>query len=193
MKYSYEEALADNFSLAQFKQVMDRRGLLWMSRIPAGDMQFMEEVWQLPDRRGTVKYIYDHIVEVPKIRAESDIHGEPTRILADLENDLPLLDHVPLRKQAMGTSHEERVYALRALAAVVPNYWGGAVNAFRAALKDSNPGIRRLAIACIARYPYAVFVDDLEELAANETDVDIRASALRLARDLDEHGRRGTL
>lgn len=193
MRYSYDEALADGFSLQQFTKIMEGRGYQCVRRIPADAMQFLEEIWELPAQRGVIKYIYDHLVQVAKIHVESDIQGEPTRILAELEDDLPLLDHAPLRKQAMGTSHEERVYALRALATVVPGYWGGAVNAFRTALKDPNPGIRKLAIACIARYPYAVFVDDLEELAAGEPDADIKARALRLAKDLNEHGRRGTI
>jgi hypothetical protein len=192
MKYSYEAALPDKFSLEQFKQVMDRRGWGWVRRQTAGDVQFLEEVWELPDQRGVVKYIYDHILEVPKIRAETDIHGEPTRILGELAHDLSLLDLPPLRKQAMGTSHDERVYALRALAAVVPNFWGGAVNAFRAALKDPDPGIRRLALFCITRYPYAEFIADLETMAAAESDVNLKASALKLAKALTEHGRNST-
>jgi len=91
MKYSYYEALPEAFSLERVKQVFEGRGYRWVQRFPAGELQLQEEIWELPEDRGAVRYIFDHFVEVPSIKAESDIHGEPTKILADLVPDLPLI------------------------------------------------------------------------------------------------------
>lgn len=191
MKYYFDAALPENGTLDDVKRVMEARGYTWVQRIPKAELQLAEEIWRLPDDRGAVRYVYDHFVEVPSIRAESDIHGEPAKILIDLERDLPMLHIEDLTKQVQ--SPPQRIYALRALAAITTTFHGDVIAAFKAAIKDPDPAIRRLAMVVISRYPYFVFVRDLEQQAAAEPDPEIKEEALRLAKDLREHGKRGTL
>jgi hypothetical protein len=191
MKYSFDAALPENFGIDNVKQVMEARGYTWAQRIPQEELQLAEEIWRLPNNRGAVRYVYDHFVEVPSIRAESDIHGEPSKILMDLQRDLPFLYTGALTKQALSSSLE-RIYALRALAATTPMFHGDVISAFKAALKDPDPAIRRLALVCISRYPSFVFAQELDDQAAIESDLKIKENQLALAKDLREHGKRGT-
>jgi hypothetical protein len=192
MKYFFDAALPESFRLDDVKQVMEARGYPWAQRIPAAELQLGEEIWRLPDGRGAVRYVYDHFVEVPSIRAESDIPDEPTKTLLDLERDLPFLYIEDLTKQARSSSRE-RIYALRALAAITPVSHGGVISAYKAAIKDPDPAIRRLVMVCIARYPYFIFVKELEQQAVIDPDPKLKEEELDLAKDLREHGRRGTL
>ncbi len=50
--------------------------------------------------------------------------------------------------------------------------------------------MRMLGMVCIARYPYNLFADDLEELAKTEPVAVNKAEALRLAQDLREGGKK---
>ncbi len=192
MKYKFDAALPEGFTPARVKDVMEARGCIWAQRIPAGELQLAEEIWLLPGERGAVRFVQDHFVDVPSIRAESDIHGEPARILADLGSDLPLLYAGELSKRANSAS-PERTYALRALAVIMPDYDGRVVSAYKAALKDPDPAIRMLAMRCISRYPHFVFARELESLAETEPEHKLREEAVQLAKDLRAHGRRGTL
>jgi hypothetical protein len=192
MTYFFDAALPERFGLDSVKRVMEARGYKWAQRIPKQELQLAEEIWSLPDDRGAVRYVYDHFVDVPSIRAESDIHGEPSKILTDLERDLPFLYTGALTKQAMSSS-PERAYALRALAASTERYHGGVITAFKAAIKDPDPAIRELVLVCIGRYPAFVFAQDLDDQAAVEPDPKIQQNQLALAKDLREHGKRGTL
>lgn len=192
MKYFLDAALPQDFGLDSMKRVMETRGYQWAQRIPEQELQLSEEIWLLPNDRGAVRYVCDHFVDVPSIRAESDIHGEPSKILMDLERDLPLLYTGALTKQAMSSS-PERAYALRALAASTERYHGGVIKAFRAAIKDPDPAIRELVLVCIGRYPAFVFAQDLDDQAAVESNLKTQQNQLALAKDLREHGKRGTL
>jgi hypothetical protein len=192
MRYFFDAALPENFGLDDVKQVMEARGYTWAQRIPQAELQLAEEIWRLPNNRGAVRYVYDHFVEVPSIRAESDIHGEPSKILMDLQRDLPFLYTGALTKQALSSSSRERIYALRALAATTTMFHGDVILALKAALKDPDPAIRRLALVCISRYPSFVFAQELDDQAVIESDLKIKEDQLALAKDLREHGKRGT-
>lgn len=191
MKHKFDAALPESFSLEQVKRVMEARGCTWVQRIPEGEQQLAEEIWLLPDDRGAVRCVYDHFVEVPSIRAESDIHGEPAKILIDLEHDLPFLYIEDLTKQ-LDPNTPQRRYALRALASITTMFRGDVVSAFKAAIKDPDPSIRKLAIICVSRYPSFVFAKELDEQAAVEPDPEIKERQLHLASDLRSHGKRGT-
>jgi len=192
MKHSLDAGLPEKCSLEQVKQVMDKRGYAWAHRIPAEELQLAEEIWRLPDDRGAVRYVYDHILEVPFFRAESDIHGEPTKILIDLQNDLPFLYIEDFLLEAEAANPGRR-YALRALAVITTMYRGDVIAAFKAAIVDSDPTIRKLALICVARYPAFSFAKELDTRAAVESDPDLKERQLKLAGDLRAHGKRGTL
>jgi len=192
MKFNFDAALPEDYTLAQVKSVMDARGYEWVQRIPAAELQLAEEIWRLPEGKGIVRYVFDHFMDVPSIRAESDINGEPARIITDLGRDLPFLYIEPLLKAARA-SGRERAYALRALAVITPFYNGGVASVLRAALQDADPGMRRLGLRTLSRYPYFTFAKDLDTMAASEADPELKADAIRLAKDLREQGRRGTL
>jgi hypothetical protein len=56
-----------------------------------------------------------------------------------------------------------------------------------------EPQLRELVLVCIGRYPAFVFAQDLDDQAAVEPDPKIQQNQLALAKDLREHGKRGTL
>ena len=193
MKYFAYAALPEDIGISRAKQVMEARGYEWVQGISKQELQLAEEIWRLPNGRGAVRFIYDHFVEVPMIRAESDIHGEPFNILTDLASDFPVLHTSALTKQATSSSLAETVYALRALAASTERYHGSVLKTFKAAIMDPDPAIRELILVCIGRYPAFAFAQDLQEQAAVESDPKIKEQQLALANDLLQHGRRGTL
>jgi hypothetical protein len=192
MKYSLDAPLPEHFTLDNMKEVMAARDYKWVQRIPKEELQFAEEIWLLPNSRGAVRFVYDHIVEVPKVRADSDIHGEPGKILIDLDGDLPLLYTDDLTKQVM-TASPERFFAMRALAASTDYFHGGVIKAFKAAISDPDPAARSLVLICIGRYPSFMFAQMLDDQAAVETDPKLQENQRALAKDLREHGKRGTL
>ena len=161
-----------------------------MQQIPKGETQLHEEIWRLPDDRGVVRYVSDHFVNVPSVRAESDKHGEPGEILLDLKHaGLPMLYFGVLQRMVGSTDKGARIYGLRALASVITNFEYMVVEAFQAALKDPDLDLRALALRLIARYPYKVFEKNLEELARTESDAAIKEEALHLAEGLRKHGK----
>jgi len=192
MKYFIDAALPEHFGLNAVKRVMEAKGYEWAQRISKHELQLAEEIWSLPNDLGAVRYVYDHFVDVPSVRAESDLDGEPSKILTDLERELPFLYTGALTKQAM-SSLPERAYALRALAASTERYHGGVIKAFKAAVKDPDPAIRELALVCIGRYPAFALAQDLDDQAVLEPEGKIQQNQLALAKDLRERGKRGTL
>src|SRR6266704_4954393 len=122
MKYFMNAALPAQLSLEEFKHVMEALGLRWVQHIPKAEMQLHEEIWELPGDRGIVRYIFDHYVNVPSVRAGSDIRYEPGKILLDLDAHLPFLHYGKLGRMAQSTSLAERKYALRAFASIIKNF-----------------------------------------------------------------------
>lgn len=192
MKYYYDAALPPATTKEMVEQEVKSRGCQWAHDIPAKDLQFSERIWLLPGQRGSIRYVYDHFVDVATIRAESDIHGEPTKILGDYAQNLKLLFTENLVDQSFAPS-AIREYALRALAASTEHFNGEVIDSFKAAAEDSDIAIRRLSLICISRYPAFSLAHVLEEQAAVETDAKLQADQLALAKDIRERGKRGTL
>src|SRR6266542_3655020 len=123
MKYSMDEALPEGYPLDDFKRLVESQGGRWVQQIPKGETQLHEEIWRLPDDRGVVRYVSDHFVNVPSVRAESDKHGEPGEILIDLDNaGLPMLGFGALERMLSSPNKAERMYALRAFASVMTHF-----------------------------------------------------------------------
>src|SRR6266571_5376577 len=162
MKYAMDMALPEQFPLDKLKQVFEGLGYRWVQHIPEGEVQMREEIWELPSHRGIVRYIFDQHVNVPSIRAESDIRNEPGKILLEIYPHLPLLDTGDLVRLAQSTQSAERRYGLRALASVTTDFEWRVVEEFSKVLKDPDPKMRMLAMVCIARYPYKLFAKELE-------------------------------
>src|SRR6266568_4090470 len=115
-----DEALPDGFSLDDFKQVMESQGNRWVQQIPKGETRLHEEIWRLPDDRGVVRYVLDHFVDIRSVRAESNRHGEPGKILLDLKKaNVPMVHYGTLERMVSSTNPYERNYALRAFASVI--------------------------------------------------------------------------
>ena len=189
MKYSMDAALPEGFTLDGFRERMDALGYHWVQRIPAGERQLQEEIWELPNGRGAVRYVWDHFVDVPSVRAESDQRGAPGDILHELDAHLPLLHPGKLERMTRSTEPGERRYALRALASVITDFDWGVVEELRTALKEDDPSMRRLALDAIARYPYKVFTSDLDELGKTDPDDSLKKEARDLADDLRKRGK----
>jgi hypothetical protein len=191
MDYKFDAALPEGFTAEPVKSVMEMRGAKWKQRFEAGELQFAEEIWTLPKDRGAVRYVFDHFVEVPYIRAETDIANMATEILSDLESNLPL-SYVENFTKQIAPGAPTRRYALRALAAITPIYRGDVINAFKAAIHDPDADFRWLSIACVSRYSSFVFAKELDEQAAVEPDAELQEAQRKLAADLRVNGRRGT-
>lgn len=193
MRYHYDVVLPAGKGEADVRSVLEQIGATWAQEIPAGELQLYEQIWRLPGGRGAVRYVYDHFVGIPTVRAESDISGEPGEILFELERSLPFLDIPDLVKGARSTDKAERSYSLRGLAAIAEELYGDIFNAIATALNDPDPEMRSLALLCISRWPHYRFAERLESLAATETVPELKDEAIRLAAEVRAHGRRGTL
>lgn len=187
-----DAALPPECSFEQVKQAFDAQpGWSWVQRIPAGEQQLHEEIWRVDDDRGAMRYVFDHFVDVPTIRAESDIGGMVALLMEQLEPLLPIQYPNDLVRLTRSEDRASRAFALRGLAAVQEGFRGDVFRAFRDALFDEDCQMRGLALTCISRYPWFQFVNVLEEAAMREIVDVLRTEQLRLAESIRQHGKRG--
>lgn len=191
MQYHYEAALPPDFTREAFQQAVEPRGARFAQSIPRGPQQLQEEIWLLADGSGALRYIYDHFVDVPFARAESDVFGRPADIMRSFEPVLPFQYTGALMKLTSSEDPPTRAYAICALSVTTRIYGSDVFDAIRNVLFDDDPRMRATAMKAIARWPYFKFAKELDKLAETETVPELQREAVRLAQDLRDHGRRG--
>jgi hypothetical protein len=191
--YSKEVALNPGTKPAELEAAVHKLGGTFAVEFPRGELQLHELVWELPDGRGSVRYIHDHLVEVTTARADSAIFGEPSEILLALSPHIELFDEDGLLGIVRTAPVEDRSYALVALGVITPELRADVFDAICDALESPAPPVRWAAMKSIAQWPYVQFVERLRAHAAREQDDALRNEAERLAADVEAHGRRGTL
>jgi len=136
-----EEVLSPKLSFEEFKLAIESFGGRWVQRIPKGEAQLWEEIWELPDNRGNVRYIFDHYVAIPYVSAESDRYGAPGNIIRDLlaKADLPIIDRGQLERLGKSPDVADRKFSLRGYVATTDRFHWGVVQGIEAALKDPVP------------------------------------------------------
>lgn len=191
MRYHYDAALPFGITLEQFQEAVESRGAQLIHTIPRGPLQLEETIWSLENGQSAIRYIYDHFVEVPFARAESETFGRPADLLRELQPAVPFVNARTLLEQTSSKDPGTRAHALRALSITTPSYRADVFGAIRNALFDDDPRLRGTAMKAIARWPYVRFAPELDELAETEAVPELQREAVRLAQDLREHGRRG--
>lgn len=191
MRYHFDAALPFGFTIDAFRTAVESRGAQLAHHIPRGPQQLEETVWLVDNGRSAIRYVFDHFVEVPFVRAESEVFGHPANLMRELEPVLPLQYVRALLNQTSSGDPVIRAYALRALSVITPSYRADVFRAICAALFDGDPRLRGTAMKAIARWPYVRFARELDKLAQSEAVPELQREAVRLAGDLRKHGRRG--
>ena len=191
MTYSKEAALKPGTKRADVEAAVQRLGGRFATEFPKGEIQLHEVVWELPDGRGSVRYIHDHIVDVTTARADTTIFGEPAKILLDLSKHIDLYEEDDLLDMIDPGRADDRSFALRALAVITPDFRVDVFDAICDALESPDAPMRRVAMKCIAQWPYVRFVARLRAHAKMEPDAALRTEAEHLAADVEAKGRRG--
>jgi hypothetical protein len=191
--FKYDVALNLGAGAADLGSAVEKLGGAFAQEIPQGELQLHELIWILPNGRGTVRYVYDHFVDVATVRAESPKALEPGEIVFDLSKHIAVYDVDALLKLANDPNSGTRAYAISALAVITPEFRGDVFKAICAALESPEPSMRWVAMKSIARWPWFKFAARLRAHAEKEQDEALRAEAVRLAADIVAHGKRGTL
>lgn len=186
-----DAALSSEITLEDVRGVFDGRGWRWVQQIPRKELQFHEEIWSTGHEAGAARYIYDHFVDIPVIRMETNQPGIVFDWVGELAEELPLFNRFGLAVLGEDPDVKKRAFAIRGLAAVVDEFQSDIFEIFTACVVDELDEMRGLALTCIARMPWFRFAEVLESVAKSETVDVLRAEQLRLAADIRENGIRG--
>ena len=187
--YSKEVALNPGTKSADLEAAVRAIGGTFATEFPRGEVHLHEVVWALPDGRGSVRYIHDHVMDVTTARADSELFGEPGAILLDLAPHIDLYEVDGLIALLPVATAADRPYVLRALAVITPEFRGDVFDAICDALESPEASMRWAAMKAIAQWPYIAFVDRLRARALRESDPALREEAESLAADVGANGR----
>jgi hypothetical protein len=187
-----EAVVPPDCTFEKIKQAFEAQGWKWAQSITKQESYFREEIWEVEEERGAVRYIDDDFLKVTIIRAESNIGGMVATLLQQLESQLPLHYLTPLVHLSRSEDPGTRAFALRGMAAITDEFYGDVFRALKDAALDPDPRFRGLALRCITRYPWFQFIKVLQEAASKEAMPELHAEQLALSEDLRKHGRRGT-
>lgn len=188
--YNYDAVVSPECSEDDIRSVLKDRKARKVGDIPSDSTQLREEIWGVPsgDR---IRIVWDHFMDVVSLRAESQTPNEPAELVFSLRKQLGLQEIGDLVRLAQKKDSASRSFAVRGLATIASSYYSDIADAIKAALADEDPGMRAVALRCIARWPHFVFVEALERQAKVERDDGLRREEIRLAKDVRKHGRRG--